>query len=39
MSAQKHTVLIIGGSVGGLRAATLLSRDPHYDVTLKRLFT
>ncbi len=41
MSTQQHSVVIVGGGVGGLRAATLLSRDSRYDVTLiskKRTF-
>lgn len=34
MSSQKHSVVIVGGGVGGLKTASLLSKDSLYDVTL-----
>lgn len=34
METQKHSVIVIGGSVGGLRSAWLLSKKSEYDVTL-----
>lgn len=34
MSTQKHSVVVVGGSVGGLRTAALLARDSYYEVAL-----
>ena len=34
MDTEKHSVVIVGGGAGGLRAASLLSKKSHYSVTL-----